>query len=247
MAWIAVAIGGAGLLGAGASIFGAEKTSQAAQQASQTQAQLGQQALAQQLSLFNTAQGQLQPFINSGSSVLPTLTGLLTGNGQGGAGIQALLQNLPGFQFAQQYGQKAITNQATSRGLSGNALTAGADYATGSANSAYSGIVSSLLNAAGIGSGAAGSLASAAGTTGAQAGATTTGIGNALASGILGSANAQATGATGVANAVGGAGNSYMNYTLLQSLLNKNSGNVGIFGSGGNNGEAPVWNNAVPA
>jgi hypothetical protein len=238
MAWIAAAIGGSALVGAGASIFGSMTQANAAQSASQAQTQLGQQALAQQLGLFNTAKGELDPFINAGSSVLPTLTKLLTP----GSDMSQVLSQIPGFQFAQQYGQKAITNQATSRGLSGNALTAGADYATGSANSAYSGIVQALLSQAGIGSGAAGSLASAAGATGGQVGSTLGGIGNSIASGILGSANAQASGATGVANAVSGGANGFMNYNLLQSLLNKNSGGaVGIYSGGGNNGASPVW------
>lgn len=248
MAWIAVAIGGAGLLGAGAAVYGADKTSDAATQAAQLQQQTQQQALAQQLGLFNTAkttaQQSLQPFIDSGSSVLPTLTKLLTP----GADMSSVLSQIPGFQFAQQYGQKAITNQATSRGISGNALTAGADYATGSANSAYGGIVQALLSQAGLGSGAAGNLAgtvaSAAGATGGQVGQTLTNLGNAGASGILGSANAQATGATGVANAVSGGANSFANLSLLQSLLKNQQGSasgLGIFSGGGNNDAAPAW------
>ena len=220
------AILGAGALGAGASIFSGYEQSQAAKSASQTQAQLGEQALSQQQGYFNTAKGALQPFIDSGSSVLPTLQKLLTP----GADMSQVLSQIPGFKFAQQYGQKAITNQATSRGLSGNALTAGADYATGSANSAFSGIVQALLSQAGLGSSAAGSLAGAAGTTGGQVGSTLTGIGSALGAGTLGSANAIAGGVTGATNAAGGAANSYMNYSLLQSLLNKNNGGgTGIF------------------
>src|ERR1700761_7582261 len=163
MSWIAAAIGGSALIGAGASIFGANEQSNAVTQAAQLQASAATNAQNLEQGFFNTSQKALQPFIDSGSSVLPTLTGLLTGNGQGGAGIQSILNNLPGFQFGQQYGQKAITNQATSRGLSGNALTAGADYATGSANSAYSGIVQALLQQAGLGGSAAGALAGAAG------------------------------------------------------------------------------------
>jgi hypothetical protein len=195
MAWIAVAIGGAGVLGAGASIFGSEKQSQAAQQAAQIQQQM-----------FNTSQANLQPFVQSGASVLPTLSKLLTP----GADMSSVLSQIPGFQFAQQYGQKAITNQATSRGLSGNALTAGADYATGSANSAFGGIVSSLLGLSGQGANAAAGVAGAAGTAGGQIG-----------SSLIGSGTAAAAGATGAANSIAGAANGYANYNLLQSLINK--------------------------
>lgn len=224
--WVAVAIGGAGLLGAGASIFGASEQSNAATQASQLQAQSATNAQNLEQGFFNTSQKNLQPFIDSGSGVLPTLTKLLTP----GADMSKVLAGIPGFQFAQQYGQKAITNQATSRGLSGNALTAGADYATGSANSAYSGIVQALLQQAGLGGNAAGALAGAAGTAGGQVGASATGVGNALASGVLGSANALSTGATGVANAASGGVNSFANMSLLQGLLKNQSS--GIYGSG---------------
>lgn len=260
--WVAAAIGGSALLGAGASIFGAETQSNAATQAAQLQAaasgnaatlqqQEADKALQAQQGYFNTSQAALQPFINSGSGALPTLSKLLTP----GADMSSVLAQIPGFQFAQQYGQKAITNQATSRGISGNALTAGADYATGSANQTYTGIVQALLAQAGLGSGAAGSLAGAAGgasgnatstlaNAGSQIGASLTGIGQAQAAGTLGSANAQATGATGVANAVSGGVNSGINLSLLQSLLKNNQGGssgLGIFSGGGNNGAAPAW------
>lgn len=216
MSWIAAAIGGAGLLGAGASIFGSEKQADAANNAANIQQQM-----------FNTSQQNLSPFVNAGSSVLPTLQKLLTP----GADMSSVLSQIPGFQFAQQYGQKAITNQATSRGLSGNALTAGADYATGSANSAFSGIVQSLLGLSGQGANAAAGVSSAAGTAGGQIG-----------SSLIGAGNAQAAGATGAANAVSGASNGFMNYSLLQSLLNKNStSGLGIFSGGGNNGAPPVF------
>lgn len=218
MAWIAVAIGGAGLLSAGASIYGSNKQADAANNAANVQEQM-----------FDKSQANLSPFVNAGSSVLPLLTKLLTP----GADMSSVLSQIPGFQFAQQYGQKAITNQATSRGLSGNALTAGADYATGSANSAFGGIVSSLLGLSGQGANAAAGVANAAGTAGGQIG-----------SSLIGAGNAQAAGATGAANAVGGAANGFMNYNLLQTLLNKNNGGgVGIFSGGGNNGAAPVWGN----
>lgn len=238
MSWIATAIGGSALIGAGASIYSADKQSQAAGQAAQLQAQAAQNAMNMQQGFFNTANSNLQPFIQSGSSALPTLTKLLTP----GADMSKVLSQIPGFQFAQQYGQKAITNQATSRGLSGNALSAGADYATGSANSAYGGIVQALLQQAGIGGSAAGALAGSAGTFGGQVGQSATNIGTALAGGTLGSANALSGGATGVANALSGGANGYMNYQLLQGLINKNSGtqNSGAWGAAnpGANGSA---------
>src|ERR1035437_9796555 len=131
MAFVAAAVIGAGVLGAGAPIYGETKQSDAANN-----------AIAAQPSMFNTARAGEQPFINAGQSVLPTLQGLLTP----GPSQTDTLNKLPGFQFAQDWGQKGVSAQATTRGLGGNALTAGANYATGVAQQGFSGLVNMLQN-----------------------------------------------------------------------------------------------------
>jgi hypothetical protein len=196
----AAAIGGGAALTAGANIFGANKAASA-------QTNAANAAIQAQENMFGQAQNALNPFINAGSSVLPTIQQLLTP----GANMSAVLSQIPGFQFAQQYGQKAITNQATSRGLSGNALTAGADYATGSANSAYGGILQALLGLSGQGAQAGGALAGNAIQTGANIGGALTNRGQ-----------AQAGGATGTTNAIAGAGGTIGNLATLNALTGGN-------------------------
>jgi hypothetical protein len=186
------------------SIGGALIGSSASQNAANAQVGLGEQALAQQQNMFNTAQNALQPFISSGQSVLPTLQGLLTP----GPNQNVLLSQTPGFQFANQYGLMAAQNALTSRGLGASAgpeATAAAQFSSGLASNTFSSLVNALQGFANTGAGAAGSLASGAIQSGNSQAGTLTGIGSAAASGILGSANALSGGLTGSTNALSSA------------------------------------------
>ena len=102
MAGIAAAIIGAGALSAGASIFGA-KTAASAQTAA------SRNAISAEQQIYQQNQANLQPFISAGKSALPTLQSLLTP----GANQTATLSQIPGFQFAQDWGQKAVQNLGT--------------------------------------------------------------------------------------------------------------------------------------
>lgn len=190
------AIAGAGILGAGANIFGA-------QTAAKAQTNAANAAIQAQLQMFGQAQNALQPYISAGQSALPTLQQLLTP----GSNMSAVLSQIPGFTFGQQWGQNAITNQATSRGLSGNALAAGAQYATGAANQAYGTVLQGLLGLSGQGTQAGSALAGNATQTGAN-------VGNQLTN----TGQAQAAGAIGTTNAIAGAGNSISNLATLNAL-----------------------------
>ena len=198
MAFVAAAILGSGVLGAGASIYGAT-----------TQANAAKNATNAQLSMFNRVQANEQPFISAGQSVLPTLESLLTP----GPNQTATLSQLPGFQFAQDWGQKGVTAQATTRGLGGNALTAGAQYATGLAQQGFSGLVGNLQNFANMGA----NTAVGAGNQGVQ-------VGGQIGSNIVGAGNAMAAGGIGAANALG---SSAQSYALLNALGLTN----GMYGS----------------
>jgi hypothetical protein len=221
--------------------------SSAASSASQAQAAAQQNALNSQNTNFNnaldfqksafgTAQTALNPFINSGSSVLPTLQSLLTP----GPSQTATLSQLPGFQFQSQYGTMATTNALAARGLGGSTgpLAMGiSNYNQGLAGTSFSGLVNALQAYGNMGTSAAGSLASAAGTAGGNVGnltantnntigTTETNLGNATASGILGSANALSTGLTGAAG-------SSTNALLLSKLLGGSTSTGAGAGSGG--------------
>lgn len=237
--------GGLGLAGSvGSSLIGAN----ASKNAANAQVQLGQQALGQQLGLFDQAKGVLNPIIAQGSNIVngvsSTLSNLLTP----GPNQTSTLSQIPGFQFAQDWGQKAVQNIGTTTGLGGNVLTAGANFATGLAQNGFNGIVGALQNFLGTGAnletGPAGALAGAATQTGGQVGNTLTGIGNATASGILGSANAISGGITGGAN-------SATNALLLSKLFGGGStplqGSLGgIYGGTSNPTFGPVSVGGAP-
>ena len=216
--------GGISALG---SLGGAAIQSGASQQASQQQVQAQYAALAQEQGMFNTAQSALSPYYTAGKSVLPTLTNLLTP----GADQTATLSQLPGFQFQSKWGDLAATNQLAAQGLGGSGGPLGkalSDYNQGLAGTSFNNLVSQEQNYANMGSGAASSLGGVASNFSQQIANTLGNVGNAQASGTLGSANALASGITGGTSSAGNA--------LLLSQLMNNSGNgnnsASIYGTG---------------
>jgi hypothetical protein len=196
---IGASISAAGGLGSAAlQAFGATS-------AAGTQAQLGQQALAQLQAILGPVMAQGRSIVNS---ALGPLTSLLTP----GPNQNAALSQLPGFQFAQKWGQNAVSNSASATGLGGNALTAGANYATGLAQQGFGSLVGMLQNFLGSG------LQTETGAANALAGGTSsllTGIGQAKAAGQMGTANALAGGLS----SLGSAAQSYSMYGPISTLL----------------------------
>ncbi len=219
---IAAAIIGAGALGAGANIYGAT-TAANAQKDSQGK------NIDFQNQLFNILRGQAQPFIDAGKSALPTLQSLITP----GPNQTSTLNNIPGFQFAQDWGQKAVQNLGTTRGLGGNTLKAGADYATGVAQQGWGSIANALQALVNTGSSAVGTLTGAGNSFGGQVSNALTGIGN-----------AGAGAATSIGNSVGNFGSSVSSAAILQKLTGGGGG--GIYDTGqypAGAGNAPSYPN----
>ncbi|HLH92067.1 MAG TPA: hypothetical protein VKX28_26845 [Xanthobacteraceae bacterium] len=233
MSFVAVAIAGSAAAGLG----GAYLTSQAAKNASNAQVQQGEAALAQQNALFQQGVGMVQPYIDRGNTAGATLSSLLTP----GPNQTATLSQIPGFTFAQDWGQKAVQNIGTVNGLGGNTLTAGANFATGQAQQGFGTLAQLLLGLTQTGGNAASSAFGNATQTGANMASTLTGIGNAQAAGTLGSANALAGGLTN-------AGNAGLNGLLLSKLLpggNANP-NPGIYSGGAGEGNTlSTYSNGV--
>jgi hypothetical protein len=99
--------------------------------------------------MFQQASSALQPFISSGSGALNALSPLI-GAAPGTNPLTAAytkafqptmqqLSQTPGYQFTLEQGTNAVNNSMASRGLgqSGNALAAGANYASGLASNTY--------------------------------------------------------------------------------------------------------------
>lgn len=112
MTWVAVAIGGAAVIGAGASYAGASKQAKASQQAGQLN-----------MDMFNTLNRQQQPFIGSGYGAMGRLNTLLGINPNPNyrpsarAGLNGYMPTPGGgVQPIMQGGSDAYLNQITGQG-----------------------------------------------------------------------------------------------------------------------------------
>lgn len=231
---------GAAILGAGA--IGAIGSNVAAN----TQANAQQQAANTQQNMFNTIQGNEQPYIKQGQAAntsLSQLLGLQSGNPGGGLSngyltqqfnpTQAQLNNYPGYQFQLQQGDQAIQNSAaaTTGAVSGAALKNLSNFNQGLAASNYqnyfnqfqtqqNNIFNRLSSIASLGQNAAGNL----GNNGAQ-------LGSGIAQAQAAAGASQAGGIVGATNSIGSAltSGAGLNYLLNNgSSLNGSSSGVSI-------------------
>lgn len=254
MSWVGIAIGGSALIGAGASIYGANKASQAQQEAGQQSLAFQQQVYADQQrnqaaqrQVYDQQRGALQPYIDAGagaSGKLSTLYGL-GGNGQGGDWA-SFLRSSPEYQFALGEGTNALQNSAAAKGglLSGNFARGITEFGQGLASKQIGNYISNLQNIGQTGAGAAGALTGQSanligqGNQGqiaqaGQIGGTMQGIGQAQASGYVGGANAL----------TGSIGSGVQNYLLMNALANKSS--YGGSGQPGYYGGSPATNSLL--
>lgn len=202
MSFVAVAIGGAGILSAGASIYAANKQSSAADAA----AALQQQQMA-------TNSKNAQPFITGGQGASNLLQSFYGIGGDPALGQSALtaFQKSPDYQFALKGGTEALDNSAAAKGgvLGGNQILAQTQYGQGLATQNLQNYLKQLSLMSGQGIQAAGNVA----------GVNTVAANNA-GNDLMGAGTAQAAGALGAA----GAGNSMLGNFLTQyNLMNKSS------------------------
>ncbi len=220
---VAIAIGGAAVLGAGAQIIGANSAADAQKSAANTASQTQRDIYAQNQQLLN-------PYVQGGLGAYSTLNNLL-GVGGNSATMQSTLEGLPGYQFTLGQGLKSVQSGAAARGLgsSGAALKGAANYATGLANSQYGNYVGQLQNSANTGMQAGSSIAGVGQATGANIGSAQMGAGNAIAAGY----NAMGG---GIASGLNGAAGAY----TLNSIFG--GGNNSLYGGG-----TPIGQTSGPA
>lgn len=228
MSFVAVAVAGAAVVGAGATMYASSQSAKATQNA--TNASIAAQESAQQrqadLNAPYAAIGTGTPGTpsNAGPGTgTPGTTGAiaqyqnLLGLGPGGtAGIEASLAATPGYQFAKSEGLNATKNAATLTnpgGISGNTLEALDKFSTGLADTTYQEAVGNAQNAVTIGQNAAAGTGSGILQTGANVGSALINQGNTIA-GI------DANQAAGLAKTASGAAG---NYATLSTLNNLNS------------------------
>jgi hypothetical protein len=250
LGWAAGATLASGVIGAGASMYGASQAAGAAKDAAKLQQQQ-----------YQTTRGDLAPYFQPGYNALNDAYALSrqgpTGGGPDFLGqaysnipgrmTQAELEATPGYQFDLSQGQKAVQSAAAARGLgvSGASLKGAANFATNLANKTYldqfntaqtrfqdylnlntgqqanlQGQYNRLSGIATLGANAAAGL----GTQGAT-------LAGQQANYINQAGLASAAGTQGVSNALTGAANNYMAYNQMQNLINRQTGGYELGGT----------------
>jgi hypothetical protein len=156
----------------------------------------------------------------SGTSpgMIPGMGGHFVRSVNPGAGMQAMLERLPGYQFTKEQGLRAVENSFGARGLTNSsaALRGVADYTTGLADQTFGQQFNRLLDMTRLGE-------SAAAQTGTFGSSAASGMSNSLLAG----GNAAAAGTLGVGNAIGGFGNSLGSAAMYNQLLHSGMYNGG--------------------
>lgn len=229
---VAVAIVGAGVAGAVGSVAAGSIASSGAQKAAGTMANAQLEAMQiQQQEGQQAAQLQV-PYENLGTQTAGQLGNELAAGTLGAPAPldQASIQNMPGYQFALQQGLLSTQNAQAAQGLgvSGNALAAASQYATGLANTNFQNYFSDywanqnnrynmLYNTTQLGQNAATNAGNQMVQVGGQ-------IGNTLTTSAANIGSAQATAAADTAQGVSGLGSGVSNALLANALLGQTQG-----------------------
>ena len=217
MSGFAGAIAGAAVVGAAGSIIAGNQAASATRDASNAAIQQQNQALAQQAQLS-------APYRQLGQTAMGAYQNLL-GIGQNGQVNPQLaeqtLQNMPGYQFAQQQGQQQTLAAAGAMGmgLSGNTLAALSRYNQGLADQTYQQELQNLLAPVQIGQAAAAGQA-------ANIGQAATNIGNIGIGQGQNAANIAIGQMGGITGSIGNALNQYTTMNTLKALQNPSAGFV---------------------
>jgi hypothetical protein len=217
MPWAAIgpAIGAIGSIAGG--IIGGNAQEEAAKQEIAAE----QQALHFQEGVYGTAQGNLNPYIKSGTNALYSLDSLYGLPGQAGQpntgnGAQQAFANFtqtPAYTFGLGQGELAANRSLAAQGLNGSGAAAKAltQYGQGYASQNFGNYVNQLQSLAGMGQSSASSLGSIGVGVGSQVGSTEGQIGAAGAAGTIGSTNS-------LLNGIGGAIGALSSPNFLNSL-----------------------------
>jgi len=245
MSWIAVAVGGA-------SLIGGILSSNASKSAAQTQANAANAANQMQWNMFQQQQENQKPWLEAGKGALGQLTTL---TGPGGQWSQPLsmsdLQMDPGFAFRMQQGMDALNRSGAASGmtLSGAQVRGAEDYGQGLGSQEYGAAwnramsdrstrFGQLASMAGLGQAANAQIGQMGMQTAGQMGNNMTSAGAAQAAGQVGSANAWT-------NALNTGLNTWQQYNMMNSMNNPGMYSyTGVPGSStpnfGNNWGQPV-------
>lgn len=225
---VAVAIGGAALLGAGASIISGNKAASAQQQSSGA-------AIAEERRQYDQTRADFAPWRAAGSSALDALTSAYGLNPSGSLGSAGSTPGVagteggitgstgayggffesPGYRWQLDQGEQAVNRQAAAQGRFGSGATVKAEqrYAEGLAAGDYNTYTDKLAQLAGLGMNATSGTAAAGSTSASN-------ISNAL----IQSGDARASSFLNTGSSINAGLNNIMSAYLMR----------GMFGGGGN-------------
>lgn len=228
-AWVATAIVGSAIVGAGATIYGANK-------AADTQSKNADRVAAMQQEQYQQTREDLSPYRAAGEDATSRLRSKLSELTTPISVNPDDFQNSDYYRFLEKQGQKGVTNSAAARGLgkSGAALKGAAAFSKGLAAQEWK----SNFDMQNINQTNAYSRLKALVDTGAGAATGTGVLGEKAAynSGVAltGGANAQASAANATGSAVGKLASDIGGYAMYQGLYGK--GSSGPITYGGPNG-----------
>lgn len=234
---VAAAVIGSAVVGAGAGLYGASKSADAAKNAAQIQSDAATQAGDRELAMFQQNRADSMPWLEAGRGALGKLSDYTgTSSNTSAPGYGSLLKPFgmedyqadPGYQFRLSEGQKALDRTAGSKGsyFSGAQLKAAQGYGQGLASEEYgkaydrftqnqNNIYNRLAGISGTGQTSAATLGNQGANFAGSLSNLTTGAANANAAGTVGAANAWSTGLQGVGTA---ANSGVQNYLLMDYL-----------------------------
>lgn len=196
---VAVAVIGAGAVGAASTAYGANKAADA-------QTRAADKAAETSMAMYEKTRGDLAPFRDIGGQAATDMSHRLGDLTTPIVMDQATLEKTPGYQFNLTQGLKAVQNSAAARGLgsSGAALKGAATFATGLADNTYQNqFANAVTNQKNAYDRLKGLIDTGVGAA-AQTGTAGTSAANTASSAAMAAGNAQAA----AANAMGTAGRS---------------------------------------
>lgn len=229
MSWVAVAIGGSAVIGAGAGYLSSKESRKGAEKAAEAQTQAADKAADVQWRMYDTTREDMAPWRETGEKALYSLADLMgldtgrpagenTGTLAGRYSLKDFYED-PGYAFRLKEGEKAINRNAAARGdffsgRTGKALTRyGQDYASNE----FGNLFNRYANIAGIGQTTAAQTGQFGQNTAANLGnvwtTTAANVGNAYQN----AANARASGYGGIANAATTGMQNYLFYDMMKN------------------------------
>jgi hypothetical protein len=228
MSWVATAVAGSALVGAGASYLGSKSQSKSAEKAADSQVDAARIASDTQLEMYNQSRDDLAPWREAGERSLKDLE-RIQGTYEGAIMDPNQYTESPAYGWLQEQGIKTLDKRASAAGTRGSGGHSKdlIQYGQGLAKTDYGGYLSrleSLMNryagTSNVGQTSTATTATLGANAASQIGQNALYSGNAQAYGEIGQANARTGLYNNLSNIGSNAVNQYATYNALQNMGN---------------------------